>query len=201
MTGTLVTFNFCNSLYFEGLPKLYANKHGISFEESKKYLTECYDEVGDHEPEWYDTTYWFRRFELGNGWNDLLNELKPNIKFYQETASVLEELSRKYEMVMTTNACREFVSVEASSIEHYFSRIISCVSDFGEVKKTPEFFGKICRLLDRPPEEIIHIGDNWLFDYEAPRKHGLTAFYVDRTGEKNGEFIVHNLTELKSILL
>ncbi len=201
LTGTLATFSFCNSIYFKGLPRLYAAKYDISFEQSKKYLIECYDEIGDQQANWYDITYWFKRFDLGDGWNSLLNELSSNIEYYSESKLILEELNREYDMVLTTNACREFVEIETVDIKSYFTRIISCVSDFGEVKKTPEFYGKICRLLKRSPEEIIHIGDNWLFDYIAPKEHGLTAIYIDRSQETRGEFVIHNLNELKARLL
>ncbi|MFO8102188.1 MAG: HAD family hydrolase [Dehalococcoidia bacterium] len=201
LTGTLATFSFCDSIYFEGLPHLYSSKHGIEIEEAKGYLIKCYDEVGDQEPDWYDITYWFKRFDLGDGWYPFLEELSYNIRFDPQAEPVLARLATKYELIMVSNACREFLDVETASISKYFTRIISCVSDFGEVKKTPEFYLKLCQSINKKPEEIIHIGDNWQFDFVAPREAGLQAIYLDRTNESSGNNVIHKLSELKNALL
>lgn len=201
LTGTLATFGFCDSIYFEGLPRLYASKHGIEIEEAKSYLAGCYDEVGDQEPDWYDIKYWFKRFELGNGWYPLLNELSHNISFHPEAEPVLASLGKKYEIIMVSNACREFIDVETASIRSYFSRIISCVSDFGQVKKTSEFYTMLCQHIGKEPQEIIHIGDNWQFDFVAPREAGLQAIYLDRTKQASGDHVIHTLSELEDALL
>ena len=201
LTGTLATFSFCDSIYFDGLPSLYAEKHGIEIDLAREYLVKCYDELGDHHADWYDITYWFERFDLGNGWYTLLKDLSHKIEFYPESKEVLTQLSLEYELILTTNACREFVEIETATIRNHFSRIISCVSDFGEVKKTPEFYGRICQFLGRNPEDIIHIGDHWQFDYVAPSEFGLTAFYLDRTGKRSGDHVIHDLSEIVSKLI
>ena len=201
LTGTLATFKFCDSIYFEGLPKLYANKYGIEIGAARQYLVAAYEEVGDQEADWYDLPYWFDRFDLGNGWESLLNDLSHNIEFYPESKDVLSKLSEDYELILISNACREFLDVETSIISKYFSRLISCVSDFGQVKKTPEFYARVCRFLKLEPHEIVHIGDNWQFDYVAPTEYGITSYYLDRTGKQNGDFIIHDLCEIEAKLL
>ncbi len=201
LTGTLATFRFCNSIYFEGLPKIYAEKYELKIEEARQYLKKAYDEVGDQEADWYNLTYWFDRFDLGNGWDSLLSELSHNIQLYPESEGVLTKLSEKYELILISNACREFLEVETSDIGKYFTRLISCVSDFGEVKKTAEFYDKVCYSLELKPDELIHIGDNWQFDYIAPTECGITAYHLDRTGKKTGEFIIHDLSEIETKLL
>ena len=201
LTGTLATFSFCDSIYFDGLPTLYAEKNGIAIDQAREHLKRCYDEVGDHHIDWYDITYWFDRLDLGNGWNMLLNDLSHNIEFYPESKAVLTELSQEYELILTTNACREFVEIETDPIRDHFSQIISCVSDFGEVKKTPEFYGRVCQFLDRDPEDIIHIGDHWQFHYVAPSEFGLTAFFLDRTGKRSGDYVIHDLSEMVAKLI
>lgn len=201
LTGTLATFGFCDSIYFEGLPGLYSEKHGIGFEESKHHLIAAYNAIGDQEADWYDLKYWFNRFDLGDGWDSLMADLSHNISFYPESVSVLASLSEKYELILISNACREFLEVETTSIKKFFTRMISCVSDFGEVKKTASFYARICTYLERDPQEIIHIGDNWMFDYVAPTKCGITSFYLDRTREKFGEYVIHDLSEGEARLI
>ncbi len=201
LTGTLATFKFCDAVYFEGLPQLYAARYGVSFEEARDYLKSQYDTLGEEIPEWYDIRYWFHRFGLGDGWTELLRAYASHIEYYPEAPEILERYSGEYELVLITNAAREFMEVEIEPIREYFTRTISCVSDFGEVKKTPDFYGKVCRSLGRRPEEITHVGDHWQFDFVAPRGHGLRAFYLDRTGRREGEHILHNLTELRDRLI
>jgi len=201
LTGTITTYSFCNSVWFEGLPRLYAEKNSIPFDEAKEYLKKNYDELGDEATEWYDIKHWFKRFDLGNDWKGLLEELSPNIEFYPEADGVLEKMSQRYELVLITNASREFVEVETVAIRKYFSQIISSVSDFGEVKKTPEFYARVCSALARDPHELLHIGDHWQFDFVAPRGIGMTAFYLDRARERAGEFIIHDLSQLEAKLL
>ncbi|MFA4835657.1 MAG: HAD family hydrolase [Dehalococcoidia bacterium] len=201
LTGTLATFKFCDAVWFEGMPRLFAEKNAISVDESREYLRQNYAELGDQVVEWYDIKYWFARFGLGTGWTELLEEFSHNIEFYPETSAVLEQYSRMYNLVLITNASREFVEVETASIKKYFSKIISCVSDFGEVKKTPEFYARVCESLGGEPSEWIHVGDHWQFDFLAPRGIGITSFYLDRRKESLGEFIIHDLSELESKLL
>ncbi|MDD5093733.1 MAG: HAD family hydrolase [Dehalococcoidia bacterium] len=201
LTGTLATFSFCDAVWFQGIPRLYAAKNGMGFDEAKEYLLRAYDEVGDHAVEWYDIKYWFSRFDLGTGWTELIEEFIPNIEFYPETHAILERFSQTHELVLITNAAREFMEIETASIQKYFSRIISSVSDFGEVKKTPEFYARVCQSVGEDPSGWIHVGDHWQFDYMAPRGAGITTFYLDRQKEQAGDFIIHSLSELESKLL
>lgn len=201
LTGTLATFRYCDAVWFEGLPRLYARTHGLPVEQAREYLVARYDEVGDEVPEWYDIRYWFDRFSLGIGWDEVLREFVDEIEFFPETLAVLEACSREYELIMITNAAREFAEVETAPIGHYFSRIISSVSDFGEVKKTPEFYARVCESLGRESREITHVGDHWQFDFVAPRGNGLRAFYLDRAREQTGDFVIHDLSELEAKLL
>jgi len=201
LTGTLSTFNFCDSVYFEGLPRLYSVTHDVDVEEARGYLTQCYDEVGDHEADWYDIAYWFDRFRLGDGWHGLLHEYSRNIEFFPDAEPVLKNLSRKYEIILVSNACSAFLDFELVSFKQYFSRIISCVSDFRQVKKTSEFYRKLCDHIDRQPGEIIHVGDHWQFDFIAPTGAGLKAYYLDRKGISNGDGVIHTLHELEDKLL
>ena len=200
LTGTLTTYRFSNQIWFEELPRLFAQKNHLDFEEARERLRRIYDEVGEESLEWYDLKYWFRRFNLGDGWCELLEKASPKVELYPESKRVLETLSRKYDLVLLTNAAREFVEVETREIKGYFRQIFSCVSDFGQVKKTPEFYLLVCRRLGIRPEELIHVGDHWKFDYLIPRQAGVRAFYLDRQGVSGGQFVLHDLQELEEKL-
>jgi putative hydrolase of the HAD superfamily len=69
------------------------------------------------------------------------------------------------------------------------------------VKKTAEFYQQVCDILNVDPQEIVHVGDHYDFDYLVPRRLGMQAFYLDRSGERVGEFVLHNLKDLEGRFL
>jgi putative hydrolase of the HAD superfamily len=202
MDGTLVESQFINLIWDEGVPRLYAQKHGLSLEAAKELVQREFDSVGEGRVEWYDLKYWFRRFNFDHSWRELLYQFKDTIKAYPEVPDVLSRLSRAYPLVLTSNATREFIDVEMEVLgfRGYFSRIFSATSDFGLVKKTPHFYSLVCRLLGVRPEQLIHIGDHWEFDFLVPRSLGIIAFYLDRAGRKQEQFVLRDLTELEEKL-
>ena len=58
----------------------------------------------------------------------------------------------------------------------------------------------MCSLCGVSPDEMVHVGDDECFDFEVPNKLGITAFYLDRTGEHSGDHVVHGLQELSGKL-
>ena len=50
------------------------------------------------------------------------------------------------------------------------------------------------------PKNIIHVGDNWRFDYIVPSQIGIKAVYLDRKNITYGEYVVHSLIELEKII-
>jgi putative hydrolase of the HAD superfamily len=51
------------------------------------------------------------------------------------------------------------------------------------------------------PLNTIHVGDHYDFDYVAPKKLGIKAYYLDRDGAKpKGGFVVKNLSEFSTQL-
>ena len=195
--GTLIDHRFSDLVWERGIPELYARKEGIDFKGAKEYIKKEYDKVGEEKLEWYDIGYWFKRFNLGEDWKKLLSNYKREIFLYPEVLGVLENLSREYELVITSNSASEFISLETEKIKDYFTHIFSATSDFKQVKKTTDFYRKICDILEIEPKEMAHVGDHRNFDFIIPRKLGIMAFYLDRTGKGEGKFVVKDLKEFE----
>ncbi len=85
-------------------------------------------------------------------------------------------------------------------MKNCFERVFSSTSDFGLVKKTVTLYQKICDILKVAPQEMIHIGDDQNFDFEVPRRLGILAFYLDRSGKHEGELTMHSLEEFSEKL-
>ena len=201
--GTLVDRGFTDSIWFEGIPKLYARKFEVPFEDALEHAKREYRKVGPWQIEWYDIKYWFARFSLGSDWKSLMEEYRSKVRVYPEVFGVLERLSSNFELLIASAAGREFLDpiLEESKLDKYFTRTFSAVSDYGRIGKDAEFYSKVCQALGLAPEELAHVGDDWDPDFVVPRRCGVRAIYLDRRRERSGEFIIHDLTELVNLLL
>jgi len=202
MDGTLVDSEFTDWVWLQGIPMLYAEKTGFPFEKAKHYVVEEYLKVGEGAIEWYDIKYWFQFFQLEQNWKGLMERYVDKIKIYPDVNHILGRLRDRFQLVLTSNAGREFIDVEmeATGLRRYFDRIFSATSDFGEVKKTVEFYQRICQILGVGPQKIVHVGDHYEFDYLVPRSLGIHAFYLDRAGTQNGDFVLQDLRDLEEKL-
>jgi putative hydrolase of the HAD superfamily len=199
MDGTLVDAEFTDWVWGHGIPTLYAKKAGVSFEEAKEFVVKEYLKVGEGAMEWYDIKYWFRLFHLEESWEVLMGRYTDKIRIYPDVHPLLERLRDRYRVVLTSNAGREFIGMEmeATGLGKYFDRIFSATSDFGEVKKTAAFYQRICQILEARPQEIVHVGDHYEFDYLVPRSLGIQAFHLDRSGRGGGDFTLSDLRDLE----
>lgn len=189
LDGTLVDSDFTSWVWEREIPELYARRHAISIEEATSRIIAAYAAVGDESLLWYDLSYWFDLFDLPGSWLDLLHRHKHRIALFPEVLMVLERLHQDYNLIVASNAARPFVDmeIEATGIGPYFSRIVSATSDFHQVKKSPDFYQRLCSLTDLAPETLLHVGDHLEHDYHAPRLAGITAYYLDRNGAKEPE--------------
>jgi len=199
MDGTLVAPEFTDWVWGYGIPTLYAEKRGLPFEAAKKFVEEEYRKVGEGAIEWYDIKYWFQFFKFETSWRALMEQFVDKISLYPGVHQILDHLKDRSPLILTTNAGREFIDVEmdGTGLRRYFERIFSATTDFGEVKKTIHFYCRVCQILESAPHEIVHVGDHYEFDYLVPRRLGIHAFYLDRSGLQKGDFIISDLRDLE----
>lgn len=199
LEGTLVTPDFSQAVWHEGIPTLYARRHGISPEESRAFITKAYDQIGDQQREWYDIKYWFQRFQLGD-YRALLEAYQPKAACYPEVVQTLASLSQRYPLIIASGSAREFLPYLLARIEGYFTRVFSSISDYGQLK-TPAFYLEVCQELAVSPSEMVHLGDSLRFDVRAPREAGSNAFHLDRTrSDRNGQSLA-SLTDFELLLM
>lgn len=195
MDGTLVNSRFVDLVWMQGVPELYAKKHGLDFETAKELVVGEYMKIGSDRLEWYNLQYWLDKFELKASPQSLLERFEDQIEPYPEVTESLDRLSENYELVVTSNAASEFIEMELNGLSDYFIETFSATSDFREVKKSPLVYGAVCRQLKAKPMEVIHIGDHYSYDYESPLEAGLDALFLDRKGKRTGREVVGDLRE------
>jgi len=197
--GTLVDLEYNDLIWFKEIPELVAKKKKISFEKSLKFVHEEYAKLGEHNINWYDINYWISYFGIEISPDKIFEKYEPQVKIYPEVISLLEELKKKYILIVITAMPREFLIPKMKNLEKYFKFSFSALSDFKELKNS-EIYSKISKALKVPPKQILHIGDHWEFDYLAARKAGMNVIYLDRSNIKKGKFIINSLGEAKKII-
>jgi len=207
--GTLVSKRFTDAVWLCGIPELYAKKEGLSFEDACKIVKSEYEKVGEENIRWYRIDYWLHKFGLEITAEELFMRYRNEVHIYEEVERVLRVLRETgYELIISSNAAREFIDFQITPIKGFFSHIFSATSDFGEVKKSNSFYTRVCRILEVRPQNMVHIGDHWVFDFLNPRAIGINAYFLDRSGyefkskrrqnvnDAWQEFIISNLADI-----
>jgi HAD superfamily hydrolase (TIGR01493 family) len=203
LDGTITDASFADSVWLEGIPRVYALKKCISLDDAKREVRSEYDKVGRGKLEWYSLDYWIKKFGLNISPSEVLNSYKHRIKIFPEVHRVLENLrSKGFRLIVISNAQREFVDLELEEthITHYFDHVFSSTSDFRLIKDAASLYSEVCRICDITPQEMAHVGDDRYFDFEVPKRLGILAFYLDRTRQCKDEFTIHNLLKLNEKL-
>jgi putative hydrolase of the HAD superfamily len=182
------------------MPSLYARMNGLGFQEAQSYVLRQYEQIGFNDIRWYQPDYWFSRLGLQGDPLQIFRENSDKIKFYPEVPTVLKTLSRRYGLVITSGIPRELVEISIEKYISYFKRVFSPISDLKETRKTTNFYAMICKVLGIEPSEIVHIGNNRIFDFQIPQKIGIKSFLLDRTGENAGDSVLRDLEELEGRL-
>jgi putative hydrolase of the HAD superfamily len=198
MDGTLIVKNFADAVWFEGVPRLYAERWGVPLEDALERVKRAYDEVGPGRLEWYELGYWFKRFDLPGSWRELLARYRRVARPYPDVKGVLAKLKRKYRLIVVSAAAREFVDlgIKGNGLDRFFERTFSAVSDFGVIGKQPELFKRVCAEIGIAPEELLHVGDDPIYDLEMPRRVGAKSLLLDRECENRTPWTIHSLREL-----
>ncbi len=198
LDGTLVNGLYGEMVWNHGVPEVFAQKYGISFDEAKKLTRGEYESVGDGRLEWYNIDYWLDRFDLSVSPRELLDRYESYIELLPFAREVLNYLQEKYMLVIASNAARIFVEKEIShtGIGGHFTHIVSATSDYKIVKKGDSFYRTLLEQLGVAPHEIAHVGDHKIFDFEAPSRFGIESYHLCADG--NGHERV--ISSLKALL-
>ena len=195
--GTVVTPDFSQAIWHEVIPALYAQKKGLDLAQAKRHVAEEYGKIGDQRLEWYDIEYWFSYLGLGSS-ESMIQGCLDKIGYYPEVTEVLSSLASEYKLIISSGTPLELLHCLLRDIKPYFARIFSSVSHYRQLKN-PDFYIKICEEMSVKPSRVIHVGDNWQFDFLNARQAGINALYLDRSGRDHQESL-SDLSQLKQLL-
>jgi len=196
--GTVVTPDFSQAIWHEAIPALYAQKEGLNLAQAKRHVAEEYGKIGDQRLEWYDIEYWFSYLGLGSS-ESMIQGCLDKIGYYPEVPEVLSSLASEYKLIVASGTSLELLHCLLRDIKPYFVRIFSSVSHYRQLKN-PDFYLKICEEMGVKPSRVIHVGDNWQFDFLNARQAGINALYLDRSRRDHQESL-NDLNQLKQLLI
>ncbi len=195
--GTLVTSSFADLVWLEALPQHVSDSWGITLEDAKKKLFADYDSIGPNRMEWYDLSYWIKRYRLDLSPKNFIMQYKDAVTPFPEVVEVLEALKDSFQLIVVSNSARLFLDVTTGSLNKYFKKTFSTVSDFSTMKDINSY-RTVCEKMGVMPYEVAHIGDSFELDYIRARKAGILAFYLDRRSRKQGRRFVMDLKDFKN---
>jgi HAD superfamily hydrolase (TIGR01549 family) len=196
--GTVVTPDFSQAIWHEAIPALYAQKEGLNLAQAKRHVAEEYGKIGDQRLEWYDIEYWFSYLGLGSS-ESMIQGCLDKIGYYPEVTEVLSSLASEYKLIVASGTPLELLHCLLRDIKPYFVRIFSSVSHYRQLK-SPDFYLKICEEMGVKLSQVIHVGDNWQFDFLNARQAGINALYLDRS-RRDHQGSLNDLNQLKQLLI
>ena len=159
MDGTLLDRHFDNFFFEEELPRRYAAKHALAFEEARDRLMSMYRSV-EGELAWTDLHYWTERVEI-----DVVamhHELDHMIGFLPDAEEFLLSLRRLGKRVtILTNAHRAGVDVKTAKtgLDRQVDRIVDAF-EVGWLKMRPEYWPTCRQLVGFDPSRALYIDDD-----------------------------------------
>ena len=159
MDGTLLDRHFDNFFFEEELPRRYAVKHALTFEDARERLMTMYRSV-EGELAWTDLHYWTERVEI-----DVVamhRELDHMIGFLPDAEEFLLGLRRLGKRVtILTNAHRAGVDVKTAKtgLDQQVDRIVDAF-EVGWLKMRSEYWPSCRRLVGFDPARALYIDDD-----------------------------------------
>lgn len=198
MDNTLVTEDIDDWVWNEEIPKLYAKKNSISLKQAKlevyaKYYEELYITKNKN---WTDLYFWFDFFKLNM--KDFELDFEKEVNIIEGVIKTLDYLKDKYELVITTNSSPFFIKnkMKATKLEKYFKKIYSAQRYSNTHQKDEKTFKQLLKDFNIKPSEIIHVGDNPIFDKQVPEKLNIKSLIIN----PNGKGDLNKITDLIKIL-
>lgn len=132
-------------------------------------------------------------------WNKFSILSKP----FPETAEVLEDLKKDYQLILLSNSDNFSLRqvMDKFDLEKYFDKIyISC--ETGKLKHNPESYKQVLEENNLTPEDVLMVGDSPASDIKSAEVAGVPAVLIDRRGWCEDENMpkISDLTQLRGFI-
>jgi putative hydrolase of the HAD superfamily len=159
MDGTLLDRHFDNVLFEEALPRRYAERHAVSFEDARRSLMAMYRSV-EGRLEWTDLSYWSKC--SGVDVVALHRELDYLIDFLPGAREFLARLRQSGKRItIVTNAHRAGVEIKSAKtgLDRHVDRIVDAF-EVGYLKMHRDYWPQCQRLVGFDSARSLYIDDD-----------------------------------------
>ncbi len=171
MDGTLLDLRFDNFFWMEHLPRLYAERHSISAEESSEQLHGRFA-AGVGTLQWYCLDHWSE--QLGMDIAALKREIQHMVSIRPHALDFLAQLSASdCDVVLVTNAHRKTLEIKMEEVDitPWFDRVVVS-HDLEAPKEEQAFWRRLQELHPFDPARTLLIDDTEQV-LESARRFGI----------------------------
>ena len=121
---------------------------------------------------------------------------------YEELATILEQLQKKYTLVLVANTDNFSVPgvIEKLGWSRFFAQQFFSY-ELGELKTDADFLYRVLDTLKLKVEDCVMVGDSIHSDMMAAKQIGMKAILMDRKNMRDFEQKITNLSELEGVLV
>jgi len=181
--GVIAPKDFIDYFWFVALPRRIAKLEKVPLYEAMKFVERAYETVSRNTLEWYLPQYWAQRFGIEDLLEDAIQESLSVAEVYGDALELIPVLATRYTLVIATNTPRTMVLKflnKYPTIGRRIKRVYSCIDDLKVPKKNKEFYTYMLRDLRIKPMELLHIGDDPLYDGIIPQELGIKTIVINR---------------------
>ena len=158
MDGTLLDLHFDNFFWMQHLPKVYAEKHGISEEDSRDQLHSRFS-ADQGTLDWYSLDYWSEQLDMDIP--ALKRELRHMVAIRPHAVDFLTRLHDSHrDVVLVTNAHRKTLDIKMDQVDitHWFDRVVVS-HDLHAPKEDRSFWTRLQAVHPFDPARTLLIDD------------------------------------------
>jgi len=175
MDGTLLDLHFDNHFWRNYMPRVFADKHGLSMEESYRELDPLFEQWAGT-LKWYCVDHWSKHLDIDI--MALKRDVADRIAYRPKAEGFLQVCQRETNDVrMITNGHRKVLDlkIEHTRIDQYFDQMI-CSHELNCPKEDQDFWHGLQELLPFERDKALFIDDSEAV-LESAAKYGIGHIY------------------------
>ena len=161
MDGTLLDLHYDNHFWLEALPAVYAEKHGLSVEDTREHLGNIFrSTLGTLD--FYCVDYWTQELDIDVV--SLKHQDTQRIQYLpmaQQFLEGLRALASRPGIALTTNAHRKVYELKNSKLglDQHFDGVF-CANEFAAPKESARYWHKLQEAFPFDPRKTLLVDDN-----------------------------------------
>lgn len=173
LQGTLSDSAFSDEFWMTFLPKLYAERKGVTLAKAKHDLK--FRQWSPYNRKYYDHHYWLQELAPEWGDEDIFSKLSNKPKISSQLIEIIQKIP--VSVILCSATTKGFIAKELGEYKVHFHKIYSAIDDFALAGKPPTFYQRICKALNVSPQNFLHVGDCFEMDIKNAQAMGWNTYH------------------------